>query len=296
MSAASLLLALVSVSGAVLPAQKLERIKPSEADPRIHNYDEPNLILRPAAMDSVAPLMVFMPGTNGSPMGGLAVLQTMAKQGYRAIGLEYDDSPAVIQVCPATRREDCAAKFREMRIWGTGGSPDVHNPVEESIAARLIALLDTLAKRHPTENWGAYLTDSHGLNWSRIAVSGLSQGAGMAAFIAKKESVPRVVLFSCPIDGLGTLQDIRLAPWLDWPSATPADRWYAERNAREPFNDALMVSYPKLGIPKDHTLVFNLDLPPGFDRRNPMAYHGVTIRDERYLPQWKFMIGDATSP
>jgi hypothetical protein len=27
-----------------------------------------------------------------------------------------------------------------------------------------------------------------------------------------------------------------------------------------------------------------------------MAYHGVTIRDERYLPQWKFMIGDATSP
>jgi len=42
------------------------------------------------------------------------------------------------------------------------------------------------------------------------------------------------------------------------------------------------------------------DRPPGstgvYDRSNPMAYHGVTIRDEHYLPQWKFMIGDATSP
>jgi hypothetical protein len=247
-------------------------------------------------MDVAAPLMIFLAGTNGRPTGGLAVLQTMAQQGYRAIGLEYDDSPAVMQVCPATPRPDCAAKFREMRIWGTGGSVDVSNPVEESISARLIALLDTLAKRHPAENWDAYLTAAHELNWSRIAVSGLSQGAGMAAFIAKKESVPRVVLFSSPIDGLGSLRNRRLAPWLHWPSATPPDRWYAERNSREPFNNALEESYPELGIPKDHIRVFDLDLPPGFDRNDPMSYHGVNIRDERYVPQWKFLVGDATHP
>lgn len=284
------------LSSAALSAQRisLERIKPSEADPRVHAFNDESVILRPGKMEG-APLMVWLPGTGGKPEYSVRLMQVMADQGYRAIGLEYDDVPAVGQVCPLVRRADCSEKFREMRIWGTGGSIDISNPVEESISARLVALLETLAKRHPKEGWLQYVTPDGKPKWSSIAVAGQSQGAGMAAMIAKKEEVVRAVLFSSPIDSLSGLRDLQLAPWLTWPSATPLDRWYAVRNSREPFNDGLKQSYPALGVPSDHIRVFQLDLPAGADANNPMAYHGINIRDPRYLSEWKFLFGKAAS-
>ena len=52
----------------------------------------------------------------------------------------------------------------------------------ESIVARLVAALRALDRQAPREGWGAYL-DGDQPRWDRILVSGLSQGAGMAAFI-----------------------------------------------------------------------------------------------------------------
>lgn len=270
-------------------AQKaaFEMIKPSEAAAVATKFDDANVIVRPAKMAG-APLLVWLPGTRGKPEYTRKLMTVVAEQGYRAVGLEYNDVPAVNQVCPKVDDRSCSERFREMRAWGTGGFALVSNSVEESIVARLTALLKDLAKRHPDEDWGAYLTAEGKPEWSKIALAGQSQGAGMAAFLAKKEKVLRVVLFSSPIDATRG----RLAPWLSWPSATPADRWYAERNSREPFNAALVESYPVLGVPADHVRVFSLDLPAGADQSNPMAYHGVNIQDPRYEGEWRFLFGD----
>ncbi|MFC6645112.1 BPSS1187 family protein [Granulicella cerasi] len=293
---ASLTLTLALACGLSAVAQEL--IKPSDTGIR-SSFDAPNVVLRPKHLEG-APILLWMPGTNGEPSFTVPFLKTIAAQGYRVIGMEYDDTPAVSQICPRIPDSNCAAAFRSMRVYGpnlhggpsadTKASP-VENPVQESISARLVALLHELDKRHPNEGWAEYL-DGEQPKWSRIAVSGQSQGAGMAAFIAKQHEVPRVILFSSPLDFQGNLRNPRFAPWLRDKSVTPLDRWYAVRNSREPFNDALTKSYPLLGVPADHIRVFSLDLPPQANAANPMVYHGINIHDMRYLPEWQFLFGN----
>jgi hypothetical protein len=270
---------------------KTELIKPSNANPLIREFDDRNVVLRPAKMDG-APILVFLPGTGGKPENPALLLQVAAEQGYRVLGLEYNDTPAVIQVCPKMPDRSCSEKFREMRIWGTGaGAPGVTNSVEESIVGRLVSLLQFLAKRHPSEKWGEYLTSDNEPVWGRIAIAGQSQGAGMAGLIAKKESIYRVILFSSPIDFTKVQDGVEFAPWLSLPSATPPERWYGERNVREPFNAMLTKTYPLLGISTDHVMVNQLDLPPNANASNPMAYHGANINDPRYIPGWRSLFG-----
>ena len=144
----------------------VELIKGSEADPRVKNFDDANVVVRPENMTTAMPLVIYLPGTGGHPERVERLLQVVAGQGYRVIGLEYDDIPAVGQVCPEKPDPACAEEFREMRIWGTGVSKDVSNSPAESIAGRLSALLQLLAKRHPNEAWNAYLTSDGKPLWS----------------------------------------------------------------------------------------------------------------------------------
>jgi hypothetical protein len=287
-----------ALTHAYAKSSTLEYIYPSETDPNIKQHNDANVVLRPKNMDG-APLMVFLPGTDGKPENAKLLLSVAAEQGYRAIGLEYNDTPAVIQICPKNPDPDCSANFREMRTWGTGpGAPRVSNPANESIEGRLVSLLKLLAKKYPNEKWDAYLTPDNKPVWSKIAVTGLSQGAGMAALIAKKYLVYRVILFSCPIDYIGAPETIlnsntiQLAPWINNSSVTPPDQWYAERNSREPFNPGLSKAYPLLGIPADHIRVNDLGLPPGVvSISSPMFFHTANIMDERYSSEWRFFFG-----
>jgi predicted esterase len=277
---------------AIAQTAPVERIRAADADPAVKQFNDDNVILRPAGEKGLPPLVLFLHGTGGDFTTMPALLPVVAQQGYRVIGLAYNNNPAVQQVCPSRPDPNCAAKFREMRIWGTGGSTDIANPPAEAIVARLVALLRKLDALHPGEKWGSYLTADGKPIWSRIVVSGLSQGAGMAAYIAKREKVARVVCFSSPVDMLGGRTGTEVAPWLAMPSATPADRWYAERNSREPFNPGLIKAYPVLGIPADHVRVFSLDLPPGRSAAgNPMIYHTINTRDPRYADDWRFLYG-----
>jgi dienelactone hydrolase len=294
-----LALAFVATAHAQLPRAiaPIEQMKPSATDPALHEYDEPNAIVRPAHMNG-APIALFMPGTHGQPMFNSLLMRTIAGQGYRVIGLEYPDDPAVNQVCPNSPDPDCSANFRAMRLWGdrpAQGSSPVTNTPADSISGRLVSLLRYLDKHHPAEHWGAFITADGQPVWSRIVVSGQSQGAGMAAYIARRYKVARVVCFSSPEDFTRTGNSVTFAPWLSAPGATPPDRWYATRNSREPFNKALTHTYPLLGIPADHVKVFTLDLPAGKDgNADPMLYHGSGIRDPRYIPAWQFLYGNAS--
>ena len=286
--AASLAVAL----GAPAAAQSVSgyQIVPSAADPRVHDFDEPSLALVGTHVRADAPLAIFLTGTGGHPATGpRALLATIADQGYRVLALEYDDTPAVVERCTRDPDPDCSADFREMRIYGTGRSRAVSNPPAESIVQRLVAALRALDRNAPGQGWGAYL-DGDQPRWDRILVSGLSQGAGMAAFIAKQHLVYRVVLFSSPWDWTG--RDLHPAPWLSGPSATPMDRWQAEYHRRERTAANILAAYQALGIPADHIRVFNRDLPRAApDNGNP--YHGSTVRDPGYEPQWRAMYGRA---
>ncbi|WP_297513710.1 hypothetical protein [uncultured Caulobacter sp.] len=278
--------ALVSAASAAEPT--VYQVKPSEADPAVAQFDEPNLIFRPREAGARTPLVLFLSGTGGRPAGGRVLLETVAAQGYPAISLAYNDVPAVVQVCPRDPDPACSSDFRRMRVFGDGPSKAVSNSRAESIQARLAALLVKLEKDHPGEGWGGYLKGG-APDWSRIVVSGLSQGAGMAAWIARQTPVARVVLFSSPWDF--TAPGPKLAPWIDGPGATPPDRWYAAYNSRENTAALLAESYRRLGVPADHIRVFSRDLPPDAKADGPNPYHPIGIRDEHYADDWRFLYG-----
>ena len=261
-----------------------ERVLPSTADPRVRDFDYPNVILNGTLRD--APLVVFMPGTGGGKNGGPGLLlQTVAAQGYRVIFLTYNNEPAAVQTCPS-RPPQCYGNFREERVFGDANGP-VSNPTAEAIVPRLSALLRYLDRQHPDAGWGGYLTPRGTPEWPRIVVSGLSQGAGMAAYIAKRFPVRRVVLFSSPWDDVGPQK--RPAPWLFSPSATPPNRWWAERHARENTTRLIAQAYDVLQIPQQHILLFNGGLPAGASGENP--YHGSTVALPAYRDQWRVLFG-----
>jgi hypothetical protein len=130
---------------------------------------------------------------------------------------------------------DCAEKFRRMRIYGDGTviNPAIDNTAAESIVNRLVQLLQYLDRRGPQHKWGDYL-ENGAPKWDRIALAGQSQGAGMAAIIAKRHEVARVILFSSPWDFVVTDGNVRrLASWLSAPSKTPPQRWYGGYHKQE---------------------------------------------------------------
>lgn len=187
-------LALAALVAAVLPvattgfaakADTMMQVRPSAIDPGVKQFDDPSVVISPSGATAATPIAIFLPGTGGRPANAADLLGVIAGQGYRVIGLEYDDDPAVAQVCPKDPDPNCSAHFRQMRVFGDGPSKAVNNPVAEAISARLVALLTALDKQRPGEGWAGYLKGGQP-DWSRFVVSGLSQGAGMAAYIAMK--------------------------------------------------------------------------------------------------------------
>jgi acetyl esterase/lipase len=273
------------------------RIVPSAADSTIRRFDEPHYIVFDRQVKPDAPLLVFMPGTGGRPANASDFENLAARQGYRVIGLEYTDTPAVAQVCPREPDPGCSEKVRRKRIYGDDVTSLVDDRPEESIVTRLTKLLLLLARDHPGEGWEQYLIEGRP-DWSKIAVSGLSQGAGMAAYIAQRTRVARVVLFSSPWDNQGPRHI--LAPWLRrGTGATPSELWFAAYHEREATAPIIAEAYRALGIPSSHIRVFTLE-PAAERSANPyhpsVVANGATPRNAdgtpAYLEEWRFLLGD----
>jgi predicted esterase len=266
----------------------VQEIRPSDADPPITRFNEPNYVVIDDEATAAAQLVVFMPGTGGKPANASQLLGVVAHLGYRVIGLEYNDEPAVVEVCPKSPIASCSGNFRRRRIFGGDVNSVVANTESETIVTRLVKLLQYLDVHDAAGHWGDYLEGGEP-NWPRIVVSGLSQGAGMAAYIAKQKPVARVVLFSSPWDFQRDSR--RLAPWLIEPGATPPERWYAEYHRREKTAALIAQAYQALQIPPSHIRVFDLDLPSGFKVKGDNPYHSSTIKVAAYAPDWEFLFG-----
>jgi hypothetical protein len=268
-----------------------ECVRPSETDPAIRRFDEPSYILASARTGPDAQLMLFMTGTGGEPPGPRTFLAAAANAGYRVISLAYNDRPAVVAYCPRNPDPSCSENFRRMRLYGdrTLGDGAIDSTPPESIVNRLVKLLQYLDRRHPDGGWAGYL-DNGAPNWRRIVVCGQSQGAGMAAFIAKEHEVARVILFSSPWDFINTGGERKLASWLAAPSKTPPDRWFGGYHARETMADLMAQSYPALKIPPAHIRIFNADLPQGSQPRGNNSFHGQGIHNPAYSQDWAFFL------
>lgn len=264
-------------------------IRPSDADPAITNYDAFHIAL--ASTIPRGRLLVFLPGTGGSPSTYQEILRTGASNGLHAIGLQYVNGETVSAICGGDSDTNTHAKVREEIIWGTNTSTLIDVDVPNSIEGRLISLLRHLTNAYPAEAWAQYLGTSNDLVWSNIVAAGHSQGASHAAFIGKKRRLNRVVAIGNEADwitGLGP------APWFSWPPETPVSRFLCFTHT----NDMLLMqsaTWNALGITGTNVGVEFNDIPFQESHRlttglkpavgtNWLAYHSAPVVD-LYTPR-----------
>jgi hypothetical protein len=263
-------------------------VKPSDTDSRIERFDAPHLILFYQHSEPQN-LFLFMSGTGGMPAEALSFLKLAAKAGYRVVSLAYNDEPAIAQACFRTLSTSCAERVRQKRIFGDNVSKDIDDYSFESIVSRLTRLLIKLDEDHPDDGWSSYLSNGNPL-WPRIAVAGHSQGGGMASFIAKRESVARVVVLSGGWDK-GTrgasrrnTEDI-LASWYAIPSVTPPEKWFAAYHAKEPNAKLIATSYQMMHIPDANIRVI-VNEP-----HRSSNYHSSVVGNSANRLNWEYLIG-----
>ena len=298
---------LLVVSTAALPAQRQSvpsidtvkynalRVKPSATNASIHAWDTTHVVYYDSSVKSNR-LLLWLAGTNGTPSSvPVELFKTALAQGYRVIALSYMTVPAVSQVCVGRALDtqiNCAETFRRRRVYGDVAFPAIPDEPQDAIIPRFVALLKWLSVNDTAGNWTRYLTvDGSKPNWQQIAVSGQSQGGGMAEFIAQQESIARVISFSGGWDYANS-RNKQIAGWYSRQPVTPVEKWFATYNVNEMAANQLNEICRALRIPPGQ--VFALDRPllnPGAATTNTNPYHGDGIRNPGYRPIWIQMLG-----
>jgi len=226
-----------------------------------------------------------VPGTGGIALKGpKSLFATAVNQGYHVINISYINTPAVAQICRGkvlAENSNCTEEFRTRRIYGNNNFSLIDDAPQDAIVNRLTKLLIYLSEHDKTGNWDAYLENGTP-KWSQIAVSGQSQGGGMAAFIAKEQLVSRVVDFS---GGWDYSDKPKIAKWYYSTSVTPSDVWYGTYHVTEPAAKIIRESYEAMGVPENHIYPFNLAVPEG------KKGHSNGVRNIGYVNDWIELLG-----
>ena len=257
---------------------------PSKTDSRISEANSPHLVVYNPTIKQ-GKLLLFMPGTGGVALRGPKDLfSTAVKQGYYVINLSYINTPAIAQICKGETLEansNCASDFRMNRIYGSPDFPFTADESYDSIFNRFTKLLLYLSEHDKAGNWGRYL-ENGSPKWDEIAVSGQSQGGGMAAFIAKQHRVGRVIDFS---GGWDYSAKNKIAAWYSNKSVTPPNLWYGTYHVTEPKAKTIEATYKAMNIPENHIYPFDLAVPVG------KKGHSNGVRNIGYADLWIELLG-----
>ena len=207
-----------------LPSASVEReVAPNVTNLALTTNLSPHIAITPPGGLARNRLFVMLPGTGAPPSPYRLIIREGAARGFHTIGLTYPNDEAVAEACIAAGDAACSGNVRREIITGTDSSSLVAVTPANSITGRLTSLLTYLAATYPTEGWGQYLTSGRP-NWSLITMAGHSQGAGHAGYLAKLESLDRVVMFSGPAERLTA--GGQAASWLSQANVTPVSRQY----------------------------------------------------------------------
>jgi len=259
-------------------------------------------------------LLLFIGGTFSSPKNYDYITRHAASLGFAVINVTYPND--VLTTLLAGSGDSLAFnKFRQEICFGTQVSSAVNVDTFNSIYIRTLKLLQFLSQLS-SHNWGRYLASDSTLDWSKILVSGHSQGAGHACYLAKKFDVERVVMFSGPNDYSTYFNNS--APWLRETGITPISRHFVFLHLQDeivPFeNQYANISGLGMLDAEDTILIDNLDSPflnshclysnhaPGSsgNYHNSTVIYTATPLDGSgnpiFVPVWDYMFtGDAAT-
>lgn len=293
-------------------------IAPQTTDPSISTNLNNHYVSINRGLSPKNQLFLFFAGTGAVAFNYLQINNTAADLGFHSINLNYPNDQPVNGLCGAPNSDlNCYGDVRLETIDGIDRTARVNVNRANSIENRLIKLLIYLRQQYPSDNWGQFLIDDSRINWSKIIVSGHSQGGGHAGIIARYHSVIRAVKlaaqdFNGPSNALAT--------WIGQPNTTPnastPDKFWGFIHTRDELSSfTTMVSrtWPAYGIPQFGQVV-NVDsaAPPysnshslTSNRDCPESFHGCIAGDARlvfengipvYKPVWEYMLSNTQAP
>ncbi len=249
-------------------------------------------------------LHVFIPGTDLSAQESSKFLQDSVTAGFHAIGVNYPNSEAVGARCK-NKGDACFGQVRRELVYGDTGTYDSHfanSPyVSVSPAASIVGQLTEELKARGG-SWAGFLTTSGRVNWSKVVVSGHSQGAGHAAILGIDQSVSRVALAAGPND------EINSSPpsWTKAMPVTPEVKWYGLAHDKDPSKTKQLNSWNELfGFASDtatapvptgkHRLITTLSAPDNRFHESVVVDQYLNLENgtPALVPAWRSLLGAA---
>jgi hypothetical protein len=279
------------------PAQNSSTlVTPKQTDANYSSSDLEHYVVR-NNKTHLNKLLLFIGGSFSVPKDYNLICDQAATFGLDVISLSYPNDVAAASLGTST---DLLIfdKYRDEICFGNAVSNVVSVDVLNSINIRATKLVLYLKSNFPNENWGQYLNSSNTLQWDKIIVSGHSQGSGHACYLAKKNSVERVVMLSGPNDYSTNFS----APgnWLTVSGLTPITKHFALLHTKDeivPF-DYQVANLKGLGLltaAQSPTLVDNLASPYNNAKALSLnipanSYHSSSVGANAILPNvWKYM-------
>jgi pimeloyl-ACP methyl ester carboxylesterase len=317
MKRAVLVSVFVIVTATSVFAQLLQhQILPNQTDSEINGNNPAHHIYINKGVAALDKLLLFFPGTTGTPRDYRLFQRTAADMGYHVIGLSYENLASInINICPRTFDSTCHGRARYEIWFGEDQHPAIEISPANSILNRLLRLLQYLQTTYPEENWQQFL-DGSAIKWERIVTAGHSQGGGHAAFAAKLFPVNRVIMISWT----DWAQPGKTASWIREPGATPDSAYFgfihtgdASIYAKIPitWSDFHMLqfgpivnidttSYPYLN---SHSLITSVPIDTVMTQAN---FHNATCVDwvtpidqtaktPLLQPVWQYLLGKVTT-
>lgn len=169
-------------------------------------------------------LLLFIGGSFSTPNNYNLFCDHAATIGLDVISLSYPNNvPAA--TLGASSNSLIFDTYRDEICFGNQVSNVVNVDILNSINTRTLNLLVYLNQEYPDQNWDQYLATTNTIAWDKVIVSGHSQGAGHACYLAKKNIVNRAVMLSGPND-YSTFFDAP-ANWLTVSGATSLDKHFS---------------------------------------------------------------------
>ena len=280
-------------------------IAPSNIDSRTFDVSQPtsypagdeiygfgyHVVAFPYATTTTKGIWLHLTGSYGRPynqslskFGNPLWLNELMQQGYTVIQLAYDNRFSVNadlcgQTSPGYDRDNCAGEVREIALTGLGESPfrstDEFNTIDYRLSS-LLAYLQTSQSINLPET-----LDPANIDWSQLDLSGHSQGANQAYYIAKKRLVASVCIMAGGYDLADSVNpgSLNIADWFtEGVSQTPIPKIHAFLTKSDAYFSLFRFGLIQaVGLPIKQIIVDAND--PYYDENGVMIEgHGATMK------------------
>ncbi len=234
-------------------------------------------------------LNVFLPGTKLTPGQSRAYEDASASFGFHTIGLAYENEKNVNKICFDSKDVNCNGKVRREIVFGDDVSRLVRVSKHMSVVGRLNSALADRVQNDPSGNWEQFQASNGEPDWSKIIVSGHSQGAGHAAILGIDRPVRRVAMMGGPNDKSRVSKS---APEWEKPGMTPAAQWYGLASAWDTSKPRQVKAWSAFGM---DSAVDQQDVPTG-THRMITTLGAANDEDHLSLVVDRWLVGGAADP